>query len=32
MSFKIVVTPTAEANLDEILRFIALDDPAAARK
>lgn len=32
MSFRIVVTPTAEANLDEILRFIALDDPAAARK
>lgn len=32
MSYKVVVTPTAEANLDEILRFIALDSPTAARK
>jgi toxin ParE1/3/4 len=32
MSFRIIVTPTAEANLDEILRFIALDNPVAARK
>ena len=32
MRYKVVVTPTAEANLDEILRFIALDSPVAARK
>jgi len=32
MSLKVVVTTTAEADLDEILRFIALDNPAAARK
>lgn len=32
MSPKVVVTPTAEANLDEILRFIALDKSPAARR
>jgi plasmid stabilization system protein ParE len=31
MTYRVVITPTAEANLDEILRFIALDNPAAAR-
>ncbi len=32
MRYGVVVTPTAEANLDEILRFIALHNPGAARK
>ena len=32
MKYRIVVTPTAEANLDETFRFIALDNPAAGRK
>ena len=32
MRYRLVVTPTAEANLDEIFRFIALDNPAGARK
>ena len=32
MSYKVVVTPTAEANLDEIMHFIALDSPTAARR
>jgi plasmid stabilization system protein ParE len=32
MRYRVVVTPTAEANLDEILRFIALDNPASGRK
>jgi toxin ParE1/3/4 len=32
MSFGVVVTPSAETDLDEILRFIALDSPAKARK
>ena len=32
MSYKVVVTPTAEANLDQILHFIALDSPTAARR
>jgi plasmid stabilization system protein ParE len=32
MSRKVAITPTAEANLDDILRFIALDNPAAARR
>ncbi len=32
MKYKVVITPTAEANLNEIHRHIALDSPAAARK
>jgi toxin ParE1/3/4 len=32
MKYRVVVTPTAEADFDQILRFIALDNPAAARK
>ena len=32
MRRKVVLTPTAEANLDEILRVIALDNPSAARR
>lgn len=32
MTRKLVITPTAEADLDDILRFIALEDPAAARR
>ncbi|MBX3509121.1 type II toxin-antitoxin system RelE/ParE family toxin [Parvibaculum sp.] len=32
MTRKIIITPTAEADLDGILHFIALDDPAAARR
>ncbi|MEQ8283303.1 MAG: type II toxin-antitoxin system RelE/ParE family toxin [Parvibaculum sp.] len=32
MTRKVVITPTAEADLDGILHFIALDDPAAARR
>lgn len=32
MSRKIVITPTAEANLDDILHFIALDSPTAGRR
>jgi plasmid stabilization system protein ParE len=31
MTYRVVVTPTAEGNLDEILRFIVLDNPDAAR-
>lgn len=30
--FDVVITPMAEANLDGILRFIARDNPAAARR
>ena len=32
MRYLVVVTPAAEANLDEFLRFIALDNPVAGRK
>lgn len=32
MTRKLVITPTAEADLDGILHFIALDDPVAARR
>ena len=32
MSYKVVITATAETNLDEILRFIARDNPIAARR
>lgn len=32
MSRKVVITPTAEADLDHILHAIALDNPAAARR
>lgn len=32
MSRKVVITPTGEADLDDILHFIALDDPGAARR
>jgi toxin ParE1/3/4 len=32
MKYKVVVSPTAEADLDDIFRFIALDNPKAARK
>jgi plasmid stabilization system protein ParE len=32
MKYRLVVTPTAEATLDEIFRFIAHDNPVAARK
>jgi plasmid stabilization system protein ParE len=32
MRFRVVITPTAEADLDRILRFIALDNSAAGRK
>ncbi len=32
MNRKVVITPTAEADLDDILHFIALDDAAAARR
>jgi plasmid stabilization system protein ParE len=32
MSRNVVITPTAEANLDEIFRFIALDGPRAASR
>jgi plasmid stabilization system protein ParE len=32
MKFKVVITPTAEANLNEIHRHIALDSTVAARK
>lgn len=29
---KVLLTPTAEADLDSILRYIALDNPAAGRR
>ncbi len=32
MKYKVVITPTVEANLSEIHRHIALDSSAAARK
>jgi len=32
MKYKVVLTPNAEGDLDEILRFIALDNAVAARK
>jgi len=32
MRYRVVVTSTAEASLDDILRFIALDNPGAARR
>jgi plasmid stabilization system protein ParE len=32
MKYRVAVTPAAEANLDEILGYIALDNPPAARK
>ncbi|GAB4140802.1 MAG: hypothetical protein Tsb0016_08190 [Sphingomonadales bacterium] len=32
MTRTVVITPTAEANLDEIIHYIALDNPAAARR
>lgn len=32
MKYKVVITPTAEANLSEIHRHIALDSAAAAKK
>jgi len=32
MKYKIFITSTAEANLSEIYRHIALDSPMAARK
>lgn len=32
MKYRVVVTPSAEANLDDIFRFIALDKPKAANK
>jgi plasmid stabilization system protein ParE len=32
MRHRVVVTSTAEANLDDIFRFIALDNPIAADK
>ena len=30
MRHRVVVSPTAEANLDDVFRFIALDNPTAA--
>lgn len=32
MKYEVVITPAAEANLDHILHFIALDNPVAGRK
>lgn len=32
MTYRVVVTSEAEQNLDELFRFVALDNPAAARK
>ena len=32
MSRRVVITPTAEADLDHILYFIALDNPAVGRR
>lgn len=32
MTYRVVVTPEAEQDLDELFRFVALDNPAAARK
>jgi plasmid stabilization system protein ParE len=32
MTCRVVVTPEAERDLDELFRFVALDNPAAARK
>src|SRR5688572_11385413 len=32
MKYKVVVSPTAEADLDDIFRFIAHDNPTAAGK
>ncbi len=32
MNYKVTLTPTAEANLDEIFHVIALDNMVAARK
>ncbi|GER08860.1 plasmid stabilization protein [Iodidimonas muriae] len=32
MSRRVAITPTAEADLDDILHFIAVDNPAAARR
>lgn len=32
MSRRVVITPTAEADLDDILRFIALDSPSAGKR
>lgn len=31
MTYRVVVAPEAEQNLDELFRFIAIDNPAAAR-
>jgi len=32
MTYRVVVTPAAEANLDDIFGYIARDKPSAARK
>ena len=32
MTYRVVVTPEAERDLDELFQFVALDNPAAARK
>lgn len=32
MTYRVVVTPGAERDLDDIFRFIARDNPGAARK
>lgn len=32
MTYRVVVTSEAEQDLDELFRFVALDNPAAARK
>jgi plasmid stabilization system protein ParE len=32
MTFRVVVTPEAERDLDQVFRFVAREKPAAARK
>ena len=32
MTYKVVVTPEAERDLDQVFRFVALEKPDAARK
>ena len=32
MIYRVVVTPEAEQGLDKLFRFVALDNPSAARK
>lgn len=32
MNYRVVVTPGAEEDLDDLFRYIALDNPAAAHK